>query len=584
MTTIPRPEHPNPQMQRENWMNLNGEWDFTFDFGNSGIEREFYKKTELDGKILVPFCPESDLSGIGYKDFIRAVWYRRNVCLSEEQLRGRVLLHFGAVDYECRVWVNGVQAGEHKGGYSSFCFDITELATAGENNFSVYAGDETASGKQPKGKQSDCYASHDCDYTRTTGIWQTVWLEFVPEDYIEKVWYYPNISESALTVKAVVKGSGRFFRKDSGTEEQKKFSAEAFYEGRSCGRVQAKVSGGNVILTIPIDELHLWEAGAGRLYDLELCFGEDKVKSYFGMREIEIDGERVLINGKSVFQRLVLDQGFYPDGIYTAATQEALEQDILLSLAAGFNGARLHQKVFEPRFLYHCDRLGYLVWGEQGNWGLDVSDPQALKAFLPEWMEVLQRDFNHPAIVGWCPFNETWDYKGRKQDDDLLAVVYRMTKLYDTTRPCIDTSGNFHVMTDIYDLHDYEQDVEEFAGHYEEFAAGGELRDTHPHRQTPVKGIPVFISEYGGIKWDVEGQNEKSWGYGEGPETKEEFLQRYKGLTDALLDNPHMFGFCYTQLYDVEQETNGLYTYGRKAKFDMEIIRKINERRAAIED
>lgn len=570
MMTIPRPEHPQPQMERENWMNLNGEWDFAFDFGNSGIEREFYKRTELDKKITVPFCPESNLSGIGYKDFIRAVWYRRTVTLSSEQLKGRVLLHFGAADYECRVWVNGLPAGKHKGGYSSFGFDITELVKEGENNLSVYVGDETSGGGQPKGKQSSLYASHDCDYTRTTGIWQTVWLEFVPENYIEKVWYYPNIEEKSIAIKAATKGCGTL-------------TAEAFYEGKSCGRAQVKVCAGNAVLTILLDQLHLWEAGAGRLYDLELCFEQDRVKSYFGMREIKIDGERVLINGKSVFQRLVLDQGFYPDGIYTAPSEEALKQDILLSLEAGFNGARLHQKIFEPRFLYHCDRLGYLAWGEQGNWGLDISSPKALKAFLPEWMEALERDFNHPAIVGWCPFNETWDYEGRRQDDDLLEVVYRMTKLYDTTRPCIDTSGNFHVLTDIYDLHDYEQKVEDFAGHYEDFAAGGDLRDTHPHRQTPVKGVPVFVSEYGGIKWDEEGINEKSWGYGEGPATKEEFLQRYQGLTDALLDNPHMFGFCYTQLYDVEQETNGLYTYARQPKFDMEIIRKINGRSAAIE-
>ena len=571
MGTIPRPEHPQPQMERESWMNLNGEWDFAFDFGNSGIDRKFYDRTELDQKITVPFCPESDLSGIGHKDFMRAVWYHRSVTLTGEQLKGRVLLHFGAVDYECRLWVNGREAGSHKGGYTSFVFDITELAREGENHLSVYAGDETRSGRQPKGKQSGLYYSHGCDYTRTTGIWQSVWLEFVPLCHIEKVQYYPNIAQKTLTIKAQVRGRGEL-------------TARAFYEGRECACASAGVSAGVAMLVLSLSELHLWEAGAGRIYDLALTFGEDRVKSYFGMREIDIEGEKVLINGKSVFQRLVLDQGFYPDGIYTAPCEEALIRDIELSMAAGFNGARLHEKVFEPRFLYHCDKLGYLVWGEQANWGLDPSAPDALKNFLPEWMEAVERDFNHPAIVGWCPFNETWDYDGRKQDDDLLEIVYRMTKLYDTTRPCIDTSGNFHVRTDIYDLHDYEQEPEAFASHYQSFADGGELRDTQPHRQTPVKGVPVFISEYGGIKWDVEGANEQSWGYGQGPETEAAFIERYKGLTDALLDNPHMFGFCYTQLYDVEQETNGLYTYERKPKFDMEIFQKINGRKAAIED
>ena len=464
------------------------------------------------------------------------------------------------------------EVGRHKGGYTSFTFDITAYVQAGANDIAVYAEDDLRSGKQPHGKQSGLYYSHGCEYTRTTGIWQTVWLEFVPENYVKKARFFPNVEAGTITIEAVTVGDGSF-------------CAEAFYEGRRCGQAETTTAGGNVVVTLPLSEVHLWEAGAGRLYDLTITFGKDTVHSYFGLRNVTISGEKVLINGKSVFQRLVLDQGFYPDGIYTASTDEALENDVKLSMAAGFNGARLHEKVFEPRFLYHCDRLGYLVWGEQGNWGMDPSAPDGLKNFLPEWMEAVERDFNHPAIIGWCPFNETWDYEGRKQDDDLLAIVYRMTKLYDTTRPCIDTSGNFHVITDIYDLHDYEQNPEEFASHYESYAKDGILAwDNHAPRQKQIVGIPVFISEYGGIKWDVEGVNKDSWGYGDGPRTEEEFLARYKGLTDVLLDNPKMFGFCYTQLYDVEQEMNGLYTYSRKPKFDMEIIRKINSRKAAIEE
>lgn len=571
MNTIPRPEHPQPLMERADWVNLNGEWDFEFDFGNSGIDRKLYEKTNLSEKIMVPFCPESRLSGVEHKDFIRAVWYHRTFTVSPNRPLGKILLHFGAVDYECHVWVNGKEAGIHKGGYSSFCFDITSLVNEAENHLTVYAGDDTTSGRQPRGKQSSRYDSSGCDYTRTTGIWQTVWLEFVPECYIEKLQYYPNIAEGTLTIKALTCGCGTLV-------------AKASYQGQECGCGSVKVSATGAALTLSLSQLYLWEAGAGRLYDLELTFGEDKVKSYFGMREIKTEGEKILINGKSVFQRLVLDQGFYPDGIYTAPTEEDLRQDILLSQKAGFNGARLHQKVFEPRFLYHCDKLGYLVWGEQASWGMDVSAPSGLKYFLPEWMEVLERDFNHPSIIGWCPFNETWDYEGRMQDNDLLSNVYKMTKLYDTTRPCIDTSGSYHVLTDIYDLHDYEQDPEIFAATYQAFSQGGELKDTHPHRQTPTRGVPVFISEYGGIKWDISKQNEKNWGYGLSPVTEEEFIQRYRGLTNVLLDNPRMFGFCYTQLYDVEQEVNGLYTYERKAKFDMEIFKKINSRKAAIED
>lgn len=572
MNTMPRSEHPLPQWERSTWKNLNGEWDFSFDFGKSGVDRCFYEKKDWEKKIIVPFCPESDLSGIGYKDYMDAVWYHKTVELTEVEVKGRVLLHFGAVDYAARVWINGTEVGRHKGGYTSFTFDITAYVQAGANDIAVYAEDDLRSGKQPHGKQSGLYYSHGCEYTRTTGIWQTVWLEFVPENYVKKARFFPNVEAGTITIEAVTVGDGSF-------------RAEAFYEGRRCGQAETTTAGGNVVVTLPLSEVHLWEAGAGRLYDLTITFGEDTVHSYFGLRNVTISGEKVLINGKSVFQRLVLDQGFYPDGIYTASTDEALENDVKLSMAAGFNGARLHEKVFEPRFLYHCDRLGYLVWGEQGNWGMDPSAPDGLKNFLPEWMEVVERDFNHPAIIGWCPFNETWDYEGRKQDDDLLAIVYRMTKLYDTTRPCIDTSGNFHVITDIYDLHDYEQNPEEFASHYESYAKDGILAwDNHAPRQKQIVGIPVFISEYGGIKWDVEGVNKDSWGYGDGPRTEEEFLARYKGLTDVLLDNPKMFGFCYTQLYDVEQEMNGLYTYSRKPKFDMEIIRRINSRKAAIEE
>lgn len=571
MANVARPEHPKPQMQRENWQNLNGEWDFAFDFGRSGVDRKFYERDGLDQKILVPFCPESELSGIGYKDFIPAAWYQKKVELTAEQLKGVVRLHFGAVDYECHLWVNGEKAGTHKGGYVSFCFDITKYAKEGTNVLTLCAMDDNRNGTQCRGKQCGGYYSSGCDYTRTTGIWQTVWLEFVPKAYIEKVYYYPNIAESSVTIRAITVGEGIL-------------SAEASYNGKVCGTARTKAVAGNAILTMPLSELLLWEAGAGRLYDLKLSFGEDRVNSYFGMREIRLDGERFLINGKPVFQRLVLDQGFYPDGIYTAPTDKALIQDIQLSLDAGFNGARLHQKIFEERFLYHCDQMGYLVWGEQGNWGLDCSRPDGLKHFLPEWMEAVDRDFNHPAIIGWCPFNETWDYAGCKQDDDLLVLVYRMTKLFDTTRPCIDTSGNFHVMTDIYDLHDYEQDTEKFAAFYEDFAKGGPLQDHMPGRQTPIAGVPVFISEYGGIKWDVEETLSNSWGYGDGPKTEEEYIRRYKGLTDALLDNPRMFGFCYTQLYDIEQEVNGLYTYQRKPKMDISIFRKINSRKAAIEE
>ncbi|MDF2942063.1 MAG: beta-galactosidase [Herbinix sp.] len=571
MQNIPRPEHPFPQMERKNWRNLNGEWQFEFDFGKSGRDRKVQCQQTLKDKIIVPFCPESELSGVNYKDFIPAVWYKRTIDLTAENLEGTTLLHFGAVDYECHVYINGQEAGKHKGGYSSFCVDITNFIIIGSNDITVCAEDDIRSGVQPRGKQCSHYYSAGCDYTRTTGIWQTVWLEFVPKQYIKNVKYYPDVTEGLLHINGTVVGNG-------------KFTAVAFYKGIKCGETVTNVAYGNLNATIKLNQIHLWEVGKGNLYDLVLTFEEDTINSYFGLREVKMDGMKFIINGKSVFQRLVLDQGFYEDGIYTAATDAALIKDIQLSLDMGFNGARLHQKVFEPRFLYHCDKMGYIVWGEHGNWGVDHSNYTSLYAFLPEWTEIVERDFNHPAIVGWCPFNETWDYDGRKQIDDLLNVVYHTTKRLDTTRPCIDTSGNYHVITDIFDLHNYEQDVAKFKTYYEEFKTGGSLKDEQAHRQSYTKGLPVFISEYGGIKWDPNTTSKGGWGYGEAPDTEEEFLARYDGLTTALLENPNIFAFCYTQLYDIEQEVNGLYYYNRKPKFSPEIIKAINTKKAVIED
>lgn len=567
--TIPRSEHPDPQFQRKDWLNLNGEWDFEFDFGNSGLRAGVLEKDEWSRKINVPFCPESKLSGIEYTDFIAAVWYRRSVTVTEAQLEGRVLIHFGAVDYETYLYVNGEEAGYHKGGYTSFTFDITEFLTAGENVIAVNARDDVRDPLVPRGKQSELYNSHGCDYTRTTGIWQTVWLEFVPKAYVKSFKLFPDTVNATLGVSAVVEGEGAF-------------KAEAFYDGRLVGSFE-KTAAGFVSGDIKLSETHLWEVGCGRLYDLKITFGGDEISSYFGLRDIRIDGYKVLINGKSVFQRLVLDQGFYADGIYTAPSDEALEKDIRLSLAVGFNGARLHQKVFEPRFLYHCDRLGYIVWGEFGNWGLDYSRDGALEAMMPQWCESVARDFNHPAIVGWCPFNETWDRDGRKQNDELLRIVYRVTKQLDETRPCIDTSGNFHVETDIFDVHDYEQKVEIFKGNYDRLMTEGVLFEHFPDRQEYDGKKPAFVSEYGGIQWSL-GSRGDAWGYGNAPKSEQEFIDRYKGLTDALLDNERMFGFCYTQLYDIEQEQNGLYYYDRSPKFDPELFRRINSRKAAIED
>ena len=574
MNSIPRSEHPKPQFQRDSWMNLNGLWAFEIDNGRSGKARGLNAAdAQLSSQILVPFCPQSELSGVNHKDFLSGVWYRRTFELTKEQLSGRVALHFGAVDYRCEAFVNGVSVGTHTGGYVSFCFDVTEAVREGENVLTVYAEDDERDPLIPRGKQSELFYSHGCDYTRTTGIWQTVWLEFLPETHIEKIKIFPSVETGSFDVEALLKGAGTL-------------TVEAAYEGRPMGAASVKADGGLVRLLLPLQETHLWELGCGRLYDLKLTYGADTVQSYAGLRSVRLDGYRFLLNGKSVFQRTVLDQGFYPDGIYTAPSDQTLENDIHLSMACGFNGARLHEKIFEERFLYHCDRLGYMVWGEFPNWGLDVTRPDAVYSVLPEWLEEVERDFNHPALIGWCPFNETWDRDHRKQDDNVLRAVYLATKSADPTRPCIDTSGNYHVATDIYDVHDYEQNVEIFKNHYDELSNGGELWDQVNHRGTGVRQqydgkLPVFISEYGGIGWTKE---EKAWGYGNMPKSEEEFIERFRGLTSAILDNPRIMGLCYTQLTNVEQEQNGLYTYDRQPKFDVNIFREVLTKKAAIED
>lgn len=568
---IYRPEHPKPQFRRDSWQNLNGQWDFEFDHGNSGVARGLYKsEATLSQKINVPFCPESKLSGIGHTDFLHSVWYKRSFQLTAAQCSERVVIHFGAVDYVATVYVNGKKVGSHKGGYVSFSFEITEFVHEGENILTVHAEDDTRSPLIPTGKQCTRFYSSGCEYTRTTGIWQTVWLEFTPKSYIKNFRLYPDADAGTVTVQAEVIGCG-------------KLTATASFNGNPMGEASISCSGATAVLSVSLEEKHLWELGKGGLYDLELKFGNDLIHSYFGLRSIRYENMKFFLNGKSVFQRTILDQGFYPDGIYTAPSDAELEADIDRSMDIGFNGARLHEKVFEERFLYHADRKGYLVWGEYPNWGLDLSRPEALFAVLPEWIEEVNRDFNHPSIVGWCPFNETWDYECRKQNDEILSIVYHTTKALDPSRPCIDTSGNFHVVTDIFDHHDYTQVPDELREHLKNFNVPGGLNcpAAHPSRQTYDCKAPFFVSEYGGIRWT---DDQSGWGYGEGPKTEEEFLTRLKGLTDVLLDDPRIFGLCYTQLTDVEQEQNGLYTYDRRPKFPPEVIRPIFSRKAAIED
>ena len=581
MSNIPRPEYPRPQLVRKDWINLNGTWDFAKDLSESGIDRKIYECPIEGEKILVPFCPESKLSGIEFKDFMPAVWYSRTFTLPESWNGKNIRLHFGAVDYHATVWINGMEAGQHKGGYSSFWLDITQYIKQGENIVTVCAKDDLRGGHQPKGKQSSTFYSKGCDYTRTTGIWQTVWMEALDPICIDSLKLEPNLARCSVNLSM------------QSSRQALKAEVVVSFQGRTVGSCTIAFNGCFANAEIILSEKHLWSVGEGNLYDVSIkLYSDDKitdeVQSYFGLRSISWDKKGMKLNGEYVFQRLVLDQGFYPDGIYTAPTDEDLKNDIELSFAMGFNGARLHEKIFEPRFLYWADKLGYMCWGEHANWGLNITTMDGVKNFLPEWIEAINRDYNHPSIVGWCPFNETWDHKDKShgittnipQSNDVLHIVYTVTKQMDPTRPVIDASGNYHVCTDIYDIHNYTQDPQEFARMLDPDIPVSDYINFADRQASVYDGQPFFISEYGGIRWS---EDESGWGYGESPKSKEEFIQRYEGLTAHLLDNPNICAFCYTQLYDVEQEQNGLYTYDRTPKFKPEVIAEINMKKAAIE-
>lgn len=575
-----RTEYPRPIAVREDYFCLNGEWEFEIDNARVGLEKKFWERKSLTEKINVPFCPESRLSGVAHTDFINAVWYRRTFTLPDTFAGKRVLLHFGAVDNEATVYLNGKAVGSHKGGYTPFTIEVTEDLIFGENVLTVYAEDDLRSAKFPTGKQSQKLNSYGCFYTRTTGIWQTVWMEAVPAGYITGFYTDTSLCPPAVTLRVRTDGA-----------EGQTLTVRTFFDGKPTGEGSVRIGSAQTAITVPLTESHPWQVGKGGLYDMTLTLsGGDTVTSYFGLREVAWDRKGIRINGEYVFGRFILDQSFFPDGVYTAPSDDRLKADILDSMAMGFNGARMHEKVFEPRYLYHADKLGYMIWGEYPNWGQDIREYSSLEYFLPGWREAMERDYNHPALIGWCPFNETWDNPdGSRQCDEVLRTVYKTTKALDPARPCIDTSGNYHVETDIFDVHDYEQDPEKFAKHYTPDAEGkmpaGEypLYPWYSSRQTFDEKQAFFVSEYGGIKW-VCGTTGEAWGYGKSVQSEEEFFARLRGLTDALLDNPRVCAFCYTQLTDVEQEQNGLLTYDRRFKFPAEKIREIVAKKAAIED
>lgn len=585
----PRAEHPRPQYQRDTWLNLNGSWNFAIDFGQSGEAKGWQEDpSALDKTITVPYCPESSLSGIQYTDFMTSVWYHRTLDIPADWTDKRILLHFGGVDYHCKAWVNGTPIGQHYGGSSSFTFDITDALASGDNNLVVQAQDDTRNGDYPSGKQCPDLHSRGCHYTRVTGIWQTVWLEAVPQSRIDTVRVVPDLDSSRFVLTPAFKNArrGQTFRATllNGSDEVTVSTSPAV-DGSS--------------MSLRIKDPQVWSPDNPHLYDLrlELCDGDtiiDTVNSYAGLRKFHIEGHKFYLNNEPIFLRLVLDQGFYPEGIWTAPTDADLKADIKKSLAVGFNGARLHQKVFEERFHYWADKLGYLTWGEYCDWGLNFGSPQAMHNQQREWREIVMRDLNHPSILAWTPFNETRGGATNHFEAHRRAVqeTYDLTKALDPSRPCHPTSGYVHVVTDIFTVHNYEQNPEVFVETY----AGVSPDDPEntsvrfPELSIPYGGEPYVVDEYGGTWWDASAteteqatDRQSSWGYGKRPTSIEEVYHRIKELTAALTNHPNIAGYCYTQLTDVEQEQNGIYTYDRQDKFDTERLKEYFGAPAAIE-
>lgn len=572
MKTIPRSEYPRPQFVRKEYVNLNGEWTCEFDFGRSGEARQRHLAKGFAQKIIVPFCPESELSGIGHTDFIEQMYYHRKIAIPARWKGKRILLHFGAVDYECKGYLDGKFIGMHAGGSSSFFFDITDAAAPGKSHdFVLFVRDLTRSGVQPTGKQSIEWKSAGCRYTRTTGIWQTVWMEAMDLSGLRKCRITPDLDNGMFAFEPV------FFREERGLRWQITIKAE----GKTVGKGEFAALSGQT-QTIGLSLVRAWGPEDPFLYDIEfrvLRDGKavDTVQSYAGLRKVHIEGDRLFLNNKELFVRLVLDQGFYRKGIWTAPTDADLKRDIELSMAAGFNGARLHQKVFEPRFHYWADKLGYLTWGESPSWGIRFHAPDAssldlfegLLNFQNEWREIVERDISVTSIIAWSPTNET----GAGADKDLfrkiISRIYEQTKTLDPTRPCNECSGYQHVKTDLWTIHCYSKNVEELRR---------KMVETKPvfmndpdFEKDAYRGQPYINDEFGGFLFvppDKTGRfADNTWGYyGIEIKTPADFVKAIREQVECMTSDPRCSGFCYTQLTDVEQEQNGILTYDRIPK------------------
>jgi beta-galactosidase/beta-glucuronidase len=567
--SIPRPEYPRPQFVRADWINLNGSWTYTFDQGDSGLERGLAGSKSFQQNITVPFCPESKLSGVGYTDFINAMWYQKNITIPATWKDKKVLLHFGGVDYRCDAYLDSQYVGSHFGGSSAFTFDLTGFVKPGAvHNLVLYVKDDTRGGTQPLGKQAYKQKSSGARYTRTTGIWQTVWMEAVAPSGLKNFRIVPDLDQQQFNVMP------EFYQ-----DESQKLRI-TIKEGSKVVARRTIPSSNSTTEGLPVKNVKTWSPESPFLYDFvfEVIAPNgkvtDRVTSYAGMRKVHIKDGWVYLNNKPRYLRFVLDQGFYPDGIWTAPTDAALKHDIDLSMQAGFNGARLHQKIFEERFHYWADKLGYLTWAEAADWGADRMKPETMKNIEEEWVETVGQRINHASIIGWTPLNEMWI-----TDDTAYPRfnqhMYELTKMMDQTRPVITAAGGEINKADIWSVHDYAQDSAVLAANLRLKSNKFDFSYYHISKKARYDGQPIMVSEYGGIKWLTDPAYANSWGYGKGPKTIEELYTRIDQLTAAILNARHITGYCFTQLTNVEQEQNGIYNYDRTPKVDIERVRKV---------
>jgi hypothetical protein len=544
----PHPEYPRPQLVRPDWLNLNGLWQLAFAKGGEAAPLG----KDLPDRILVPFPVESALSGV-MKPAER-LWYRRHFTVPREWAGRRVLLHFGAVDWEATVYVNGTNLGSHRGGYDAFSFDVTDaLKKGGEQELVVGVYDPTDRGTQPRGKQ--VRKPEGIYYTPTTGIWQTVWLEPVPAVSIESLKIVPDVDAGKVRVTVKTRG------------EAAGYGVRVVATAAGTGVTEATgPAGKDIELSIPRPKL--WSPDSPFLYDLavELRTGKeplDRVESYFGMRKIEVgpDGKgttRLLLNGKFVFQVGPLDQGFWPDGLYTAPTDEALKYDIEITKKLGFNMTRKHVKVEPLRWYYWCDKLGLLVWQDMPSGDKSVRvgqpdlkrSPESARQYELELRRMIDGLHNHPCVVCWVVFNEGW---GQFDTGRITA----WTKGHDPTRLVDCASGwNDRKVGDVHDIHDYRG----------------------PSSPPPEPKRAAVLGEFGGLGLGVDGHTwaKKTWGY-QGTGSKADLTRKYERLLQGvwkLKDERGLSAAVYTQITDVETEANGLLTYDRA-------VIKVDEARVA---